>query len=186
MSDIGVVPTADFISSPDTGAELNIPQAVVSFVNLSNDADAYTWIFGDGGFSNEFQPTYTFTEEGEYFISLVARTNAECADTLVRGPYNVINLHNVFIPNAFTPNEDQLNDVLEIVLFGVERYNLEIYDRWGKQVFGNNDSPTTFWDGKVNGQPVPEGVYVFKLVYDDPQNPEADRIVRSGTVTLMR
>ncbi|MEZ4919664.1 MAG: PKD domain-containing protein [Saprospiraceae bacterium] len=61
------VPTVDFDFTTDLGT--------VTFENLSQDADAYTWNFGDGNTSNEENPTHTYTEDGTYTVELTALNN---------------------------------------------------------------------------------------------------------------
>ncbi|MDO8365692.1 MAG: gliding motility-associated C-terminal domain-containing protein [Saprospiraceae bacterium] len=65
------------------------------------------------------------------------------------------------IPNAFTPNGDQKNDVFRVVAHeGSEVISsLEIYDRWGEKVYENQGN--AFWDGTIDGQPAPSDVYVY-------------------------
>ena len=128
-------------------------------------------------------PHHSYEEEGIYDVVLIAFSNEGCQDTFVLGPYPVVNIHNVFIPSAFTPNADNLNDLFEVVTYGVTGYNLEIYDRWGKLIFNNNGVMNDYWDGTFGGQPLPEGVYVYKLRADI-----SDGDVRNfqGTITLLR
>ncbi len=181
--DIGIVPTADFISNPDTNSPLNVPEAQVTFVNLSTNADNYLWNFGDGNFTSEFAPVHNYFEEGLYTVTLIASTNANCADTVSREFYRVTNIQQVLVPNAFTPNGDNLNDVFEIVPFGVPTYEIEIFDRWGKFIFANQGDASDFWDGTFSGQPVVEGVYVYRLRF---ANPDGTTEEQSGTVTVYR
>ena len=71
-----------------------------------------------------------------------------------------------YIPTSFTPNNDGLNDVL-FVYYGGElpiTYHLKIYNRWGN-LFFESKSPIETWDGKLNGVPVKEDVYVLQLNY---------------------
>lgn len=86
-----------------------------------------------------------------------------------------------FIPNAFTPNGDGLNDILEIVGSVLDEFEIQIFDRWGKMVFFGNQMST--WDGKIEGIDAPEGVYVWQLSYIrcDGVNETV-----SGSVTLVR
>ena len=72
----------------------------------------------------------------------------------------------IYIPNAFTPNNDGLNDVFLIKGVGIRIVNrLTIYDRWGHLVFERSnfllDDKSAAWDGKYKGLPVPAGVYVY-------------------------
>lgn len=180
---VDATPVADFAASPDTAVELNIPQASVEFVNLSSGALTYLWNFGDGVTSGENSPVHMYAEPGEYTVSLIAASSLACQDTATLGPFRVIDLHNVFIPTAFTPDGDDLNDQFEIVTFGIEGYELDVFDRWGKLIFSNNGAPSSFWDGKFNGQPVPEGVYVYRLISQELDGTEN---FYKGTVTLLR
>jgi gliding motility-associated-like protein len=64
----------------------------------------------------------------------------------------------LFIPTAFTPNGDGINDIWTIQAIGFSRYTLVVFDRWGKEVFNNGGDMTKQWNGTINGQPAPEGV----------------------------
>ena len=90
----------------------------------------------------------------------------------------------VFLPNAFTPNEDGLNDVYGMSnanFFLGDFVSLEIYDRWGSKLFESTDALVQ-WDGTINGQQALPGVYVYKLRYrcNDGQK------VASGSFNLLR
>jgi gliding motility-associated-like protein len=89
----------------------------------------------------------------------------------------------LFIPTAFTPNGDGINDIWNVQAIGFSRYTLIVYDRWGKEVFNNGGDMTKQWDGTTNGQPAPEGVYTF--VFEGTRL-SGEKVVRSGTVTLLR
>lgn len=71
----------------------------------------------------------------------------------------------LFIPNAFTPNNDGKNDVFRPVLFNVSNYELFIFNRWGDLIFQTTD-PEEGWDGTFNGNIVQFDVYTYKLTYD--------------------
>lgn len=180
---VGAKPRAEFISVPDTSAELNAPDANVGFANLSTGATTFFWNFGDGATSTLFAPEHNFPNPGEYTVSLIAVTPENCRDTFSLGTYRVIDLHNVFVPTGFTPNADGMNDFFEIKVFGIERYDLDVFDRWGKWIFSNGGATGTWWDGQINGQPAPEGVYVYKLRVYLPGGEIEDR---NGSVTLIR
>jgi gliding motility-associated-like protein len=69
-----------------------------------------------------------------------------------------------YIPNAFTPNNDGFNDKLESVVIGAVEFEMLIYNRWGQIVF-KSENPSQFWDGTVNGNPCPEGVYAYRIKF---------------------
>lgn len=70
----------------------------------------------------------------------------------------------VLIPNAFSPNQDGLNDVYKPILFGIdhESYFLDIYNRWGQLVFSTK-TVSEGWDGKFKGEDAPADVYFYRL-----------------------
>jgi gliding motility-associated-like protein len=68
----------------------------------------------------------------------------------------------MFIPDAFSPNGDGLNDNFKPSTIGLKEYNFEIYDRWGEQIFETNGSADS-WDGSFKGNKSPQGVYVYLL-----------------------
>jgi len=75
------------------------------------------------------------------------------------------------LPNLFSPNNDGLSDRFEIVhLFQYLDFKLQIFDRWGSIVYDYNNKGNyipIWWDGTMNGNPVPEGVYYYTIDYND-------------------
>lgn len=71
----------------------------------------------------------------------------------------------VYVPNTVTPNEDGKNDSFRVSYFGPLRdFTLEIFDRWGERI-AVLDHPDKAWDCTAGGQPVPDGVYIWKIRY---------------------
>jgi gliding motility-associated-like protein len=92
------------------------------------------------------------------------------------------------IPNSFTPNNDQVNDMFKPVLGDIlpTKYLLQIFDRWGGIVFETNN-PDQGWDGTHKGQKVPRGIYSYKLEFEIPEyiSSSLDNPLR-GTIILLR
>ena len=89
----------------------------------------------------------------------------------------------VGIPNAFSPNNDGVNDVFTVMTFnGTEITGFSIYDRWGKQVFHTSNA-TVGWDGTYEGKELPIGAYVYVA---NALTFEGEEIRETGTVTLIR
>jgi gliding motility-associated-like protein len=127
--------------------------------------------------------TYNFDEPGDYPITQVVVNAAGCTDEIthiVKVEYG----SEYYIPAAFTPNNDGKNDVFKVEGSEILDFNLVIFDRWGHEIFSSSDI-TKGWDGKspVSAQPVPEGVYVFRVEMKNKQNRD---IVENGSVTLLR
>ena len=88
----------------------------------------------------------------------------------------------VFIPDAFTPNQNGLNEVFLPYTGGLKTFDLAIYNRWGEKVFESHD-PSVGWDGTVNGVQAMEGVYVYDFRYSDFKD---KRYQNTGTLHLIR
>ncbi|WP_254412933.1 T9SS type B sorting domain-containing protein [Dyadobacter diqingensis] len=88
----------------------------------------------------------------------------------------------ILIPDAFTPNGDTHNDLLEVKGVFVSSFKISVFNRWGQVVFQSDDM-TDAWDGKIKGVDAPAGYYTYKTeiidVYDQP-------FAKSGTVLLIR
>jgi len=86
--------------------------------------------------------------------------------------------HAIFVPNVFSPDGDNTNDVFQVIGKGLEHITIEIYNRWGELVF---EAPhlNEAWDGTFRGQPCPIGTYVYQLKIDSLTS-------QSGTITLIR
>ncbi|MGZ4036555.1 MAG: PKD domain-containing protein, partial [Bacteroidia bacterium] len=174
-------PLAEFNTST---LETDIYNPTVDFYNYSQHAMAFQWYFASGaGFSNEKNPSYTFSAEGTYAIFLVAKNEKGCADTASR----VIKINPAFAffaPDAFTANSDNLNDRFLPVGTGwdVSTYDLSIFDSWGELIFHTNRYDEG-WDGKLKGAYVKNDVYVWKVILKDVQ---AQRYEFAGHVTLLK
>ena len=89
-------------------------------------------------------------------------------------------LMNVYIPNAFTPNGDGINDTFGIKGEGSFAYTLVIFNRWGEKVF-ESKNPNQQWDGTFHSKPVQQGEYVYQLTASG-----RDYKGQTGTITLLR
>lgn len=86
------------------------------------------------------------------------------------------------IPNAFTPNQDGLNDNFSVFGEFIEFYSMKIFDRWGKFIT-ELKSPTETWNGTHNGKACPEDVYVYFLEY---KSFDGQSFTKKGSITLLR
>jgi gliding motility-associated-like protein len=154
-------------------------------MDQSQDATAWLWDFAGLGSSTSQDPSFTFpqAEEGHYEVCLTASSAPSCADSAC-AVISVLMGPTVFVPNTFTPDGDGMNDDFGPSVLGVTGYLFSIYDRWGHGLFESTD-PGNRWNGSfASGDPAPQGVYVWKLLADDPYGTE--RIERTGHVTLLR
>jgi len=142
---------------------------------LSTDvaASSYLWSTGDT------IPSITVNQAGVYWLMIDVH-NCFLADTvnITGGPTSF------WIPSAFTPNNNGLNDVFMPSGEGINYFNLKIFTRWGEKIFETSDM-TQGWDGRFKGTPVQMDLYVYVLDYQTICT--GDRVIRKfGTVMVMR
>lgn len=88
----------------------------------------------------------------------------------------------LFIPNAFTPNNDGVNDEFYIPNAQLNNFDFTVFDRWGNEVYRTYNSSFR-WNGEQNGQQIPTGTYVFLLSATDKKG---QRIKRTGQINVVR
>jgi gliding motility-associated-like protein len=160
-------PVADF-TPQSTVLSLFAPTTLLD--NNSSNAYTYFWNFGDGTTNDSiFSPEHTFPEEaGSYLVSLQVSNQIGCMDTtsqVIVVEYDPV----VFIPNAFTPDGDGLNNEFTAVFpenMKLANYEMYIYDRWGELVFYSQD-PKQGWDASLAGFDAPDGVYSYLVKYKE-------------------
>lgn len=89
----------------------------------------------------------------------------------------------LFIPNAFTPNGDAINEFFAPKGKGITSFTMKIYDRWGRLLFESNDIAKG-WDGTIKGTACPADVYFYAIAYKVKKNNTNKQV--SGNVTLLR
>ncbi len=155
------------------------------FTDFSLGADNGYWDFGDGTTAPYIQgePTqHYYSLPGEYTVTLYLENEGNC--TAVKSQNICIELGNDFvIPNAFSPNADGRNDVFRPVSLSLETFEMQIFNRWGQQVFSTNNL-LEGWNGTQNNKPCEIGVYVWHLNYKMLN--ETKEHYLKGNVTLIR
>ena len=165
------IPQAFFTVTPSV---VTIPSQVVSLYNLSSFASSYEWDFGDGATSTDLNPQHYYTQPGFFDISLIATSINNCKDTFrIVSAVEAKAEGNIKIPNAFTPNpgggnggivkDGNLdNDVFHPIIFGADKYELNIFNKWGELLFISTDI-NIGWDGYYKDKLVQQDVYVYKI-----------------------
>lgn len=141
----------------------------------------YQWFFGDGETSTLENPLHQYDGLDEYVASLTVTNAIGCTDSTSTSIINPIIL---YVPNAFTPNNDGINDVFRAYGSGILGYHLQIFNRWGELVFETEDIET-IWNGshQNGGYYVPDGVYSYVVRV---KGIDTDAYERKGHVTLVR
>ncbi len=146
------------------------------------------WILGDGGEVNTNQASelnYMYTNVGVYNAEVSFETSCgiETLNALVEIKDCSVIPCDVFIPNVFTPNNDNLNERFQVVLACVPSdFELVIFNRWGQVVFVSEKS-TEGWNGGINGYYAPDGVYAYIVKFKDELGLDQSK---SGSFTLLR
>jgi gliding motility-associated-like protein len=97
-------------------------------------------------------------------VALVVKSDHGCIDTLLK-VVHVSEDYGIYVPSVFTPNADGLNDVFQPKGFGISKYEISIFDRWGEMVFTTKEF-TQGWDGTIKGRQAKlasDGSYVWQI-----------------------
>lgn len=178
-------PDAEFSVSPQVAL---LPESEFDFINNSFGGLFYDWTFGSFGTSEEFSPSFDFVvEEAQVIpVQLIANNQFGCADTIVK---NVVIEEEflMYVPNAFTPDGDGVNDFFFVQGQDINRdeYLIQIFNRWGEMIWESR-SPDQPWDGSHldGGYFVKEGVFVWRI--ETRSLTTAEKKEFTGHVTLIR
>jgi|GEM_PF-1951838 len=140
------------------------------------------WSIENGAFTARGgQTQHIFPKTGNYSVQLIVIDPNGCADTALRN-FNIDAKPLVFISNAFTPNNDGLNDQFAPEVSDIDFVRLTIFDRWGERIFEGENSQAS-WDGTFKGSIAPDGVYVY---FVEAIGVDDQKYVYNGTLTLLR
>ncbi|MFA8298970.1 MAG: choice-of-anchor L domain-containing protein [Hyphomicrobiales bacterium] len=176
--------------SPESGIRCNYVKIAMNDPSVKfspskvEDGWSYKWVLPVNDTIESIHARKRFSEEGDIEVDLITTNKFGCKSITTK-MFEVFKAK-VFIPNAFTPNGDGLNDRLNFMLWGIKEFEAYIFDRWGREVhsFTNDDIDTYgWWDGKVNGHDVAKGVYIIKINYILQNNEPGEY---RGIVNLLR
>jgi len=160
---------------PDTTICLNgASYSLLDTVNLSNPDIKWTWNTGDT------TAILKIVHPGSYSVEADLNGCKTTDEIVVRKDCYTD------VPNAFTPNNDGVNDYFfprQFLSEGVKAFTLTIFNRWGEKIFETTNFDGRGWDGKLNGKEQPVGVYVYiiDVVYKNKASEHYE-----GNVTLIR
>ena len=130
-------------------------------ISTVSDYVSYSWFDSQGNFISE-NKLLQISVSGVYYVVVIdsngciSQSDSVTISTKVRPT--------IFIPNTFTPNNDEHNDFLQIFTDNVVSFDLEIYNRWGESVF-NSKNENDLWDGTYENNVVPQGSYFYKIEF---------------------
>jgi PKD repeat protein len=155
---------------------------MIQFYNHTKYGDEFEWFFNKNNFfdgeipeSYEKEPKHAYSDTGTYYVVLISNSEYGCGDTLihpkaikVKGEGNILFPTGFFLDPTKGPADEYNTDQYtpNMYLFypknrGLERYKLEIYNRWGTLVFETDDA-NRGWNGYINGVPAKQDVYVWR------------------------
>lgn len=186
FSDIIVVhpnPTSGFNVTPDVAS---IYDPVFTMVNQSEGHIKTETLLPDSTRLEDMQSyTLTFDDTGTYQLVHISYNQFGCTDTAYKS-IRVKPELNLFIPNAFSPNGDGINDEFRVEITGIRKYEIRIFNRWGELMYLSNDIEGG-WNGrKMNKGPevVPPGIYTYRIVVETIEN--LRDITKFGDINLLR
>jgi gliding motility-associated-like protein len=156
-------PYADFSFEPLKPVE-GLDEVLFTEATTGQDLDQFSWYIRlpeHTWTSTQKNPSYTFGQEGVYPVVLCISNSFGCRDTLIQ-TITVVPDFAIYVPNAFSPDDNDLNDTFFPVVRGVTYYNLKIFNRWGELLF-QTTNVTEGWSGVYKGEDCPHGVYVWVI-----------------------
>jgi len=174
-------PKAGFTPTPDIS---DFENPLIVFKDQSTGGTNHFWVFGDGatGSTGGDQFHWYPTDTGTYFVTQIVSIPPGCYDTALR----IVKIKDIFrlhIPNAFSPDENNLNDQYLPVGRGLKTFHMTIYNRWGERLFESHDK-FKGWNGRDTfGNECASGVY---LVYIEVVDIEGVRHINKNSILLIR
>lgn len=137
-------------------------------------ATNYIWNTG------ETTQTIQIQQEGVYTVAVTNSYGCQYQDSiLIKDGCQ----YDVYVPDAFSPNDDNINDVFKITAIGIAESSINIYNRWGEKIYSNKAGEESNWDGKFKSVPAPEGLYFYTLSI---HRVNGKTVYLNGTIKLIR
>jgi gliding motility-associated-like protein len=183
------VPSLNALIMPSMSIDSTVVWGDETIITGGTDQSAqgvsYQWASngpGSAAFSSDstILTTVNPTVDGSYVIYISALSNEGCevSDTV----YLLVEANDPVIPTAFSPNNDGLNDLFEVVrLNKANLSSFKVYNRWGELLY--DDATEGAWDGTYKGKEQPREVYIYIISWF---NPGGNVVVKRGALTLMR
>lgn len=176
---VNPTPTAYFNFTPTV---TSIFDPSIFFENASSaDAIKFKYEFGDGNTSYFMNEKHWYTAPGNYSVTLTVNNQYDCADQEIM-EVQILPEFRFWIPNAFTPDDNNINNVFKPIVIGVSDFSFDIYNRWGQKIFKSDDL-NDGWDGMFNGKKCQQDVYVWIISYTNEVTKKYE--TRTGHVLLL-
>ena len=163
--DIPLLGDADFLVSSMALTDFGFHsiQDPIQFTNTATgDFVSVSWGFGDGNFSNEENPVYTYINEGTYTVTQTVTYPFGCVYTK-QITLTIEKGYSLIMPNAFTPNNDSLNDYFTPESIALSNMTFNVYDTWGSLIYSETGDSIKGWNGKIKDTNAENGNYYYTL-----------------------
>ena len=164
------------------GLSINDP---ITFTNQSSqEYFSVLWNFGDGNTSTDENPTHTYSARGWYDVTLTVEFILGCSYSITKTLY-IGDDYEMVIPNAFTPNLDNINETFRPVYYGITSIRLTVYDTWGTLIYYEDSTENEMigWDGTINGKKAENGNFFYQV---SATTYTGNLIEKNGAFTLIR
>ncbi len=200
LSSNGGVTTIFPIAQPEMPAEKNLCTAIdldfsvsdtsicpgecVDLTALGNTPGVHYYFSANGGqFDATDSTRICFAADGNYLITRTGENNLCSRNRSIRIE---VGTKGEIVPNAFTPNDDGVNDTFRPVFYcPANALTFRVFNRWGQKVFETAD-PNTAWDGKIGGVEAPSDIYAWQMEYEALREGTVQRLKKKGDVALLR
>jgi gliding motility-associated-like protein len=177
---VNPLPVPIFSVTPDHMSIFD-PEVTVTNGTTGNINSCY-YDFGDAQSAYQLTGVHTYSLPGKYTITQTIVNNFGCIAKTTRD-IEIYPEFRFWAPNAFSPDENNLNEVFTPVTVGVKSYKFTIFDTWGHVMFESTEA-NKGWDGKIGGKVCTQGIYVWKARFFNDVSGKFE--TRVGHVTLLK
>ena len=164
-----------------------LPNQNITFTPIGDNITQYLWNFGTAATSISANPVQSYSDLGQYDITLSITDGNACNYSLVKENFieivaSIEKNEDLFIPTAFTPNGDNLNDIFKIRHPNITDFEIQIFNQWGELLHTSND-PQNAWNGMHKGKKAMSATYTY-VINIRINNQAAKQL--AGHITLLR
>ena len=174
-----VVPPDAQIKVPILRGDTTLCQGKQIELSATSVPGQYLWS------TNATTPHITVSKTNNYAVTVTNRCGTYNDDVDINFKHCACN---VYVPNAFSPNNDGVNDELQVYFgcdFNYQVKRFQVFNRWGSPIFSSFDTNDIRWNGQINGKQLPPDVYVWYLEYEFEIDGKIKNVIESGDFTIV-
>jgi gliding motility-associated-like protein len=148
---------------------------------IGGDSFSYTWTTTQGTFLDD-DSAYVFDIPATYYLEIENNFGCATKDTVRVAEGCEPSL---FLPDVFTPNDDNLNNDLKVIPAYITDFDLKVFNRWGEMVFNSKD-PEIKWDGRYKGRVFANQLFPYTISYRSKYFPERGELQTRGSILILK